>query len=70
MSAHNAYVVSKDRGHAYHQWATFHNVLEDLATDIVGETRADRDPRADRAQTRTCSANTLAGTDDCKSLCP
>ena len=44
VSVHNTYVVAKDQGHAYHrqQWPTFLDFLEDLASDLVGDTRADR----------------------------
>ena len=51
VSAHNAYVVAKDQGHAYHsrQWPTFLDFLEDLSNDLIGDTRADRSPQHPRA---------------------
>ena len=61
VSAHNAYVVAKDQGHAYHrqQWPTFLDYLEDLASDLVGDTRADRAPQLPRLPARPLRTHTL-----------
>ena len=44
VSAHNAYVIAKDKDHSHYrqQWPTLLDFLEDLADDLVGETRVDR----------------------------
>ena len=61
VSAHNAYVVAKDQGHAYHrqQWPTFLDFLEDLASDLVGDTRSDRAPVLPRLPARPLQTHTL-----------
>ena len=61
VTAHNAYVVAKDQGHAFHtqQWPTFLDFLEDLATDLIGDTRADRAPQLPRLPGRPLQTHTL-----------
>ena len=61
VSAHNAYVVAKDQGHACHrrQWPTFLDFLESLASDLIGDTRADRAPQLSRQPERPLQTHTL-----------
>ena len=61
VTAHNAYVVAKDQGHAFHtqQWPTFLDFLEDLATDLIGDTRADRAPQLPRLPGLPLQTHTL-----------
>ena len=51
----------KDEGHAYHreQWPTFLDFLEDLASELVGDTRTDRVPPLVRCPERSLQTHTL-----------
>ena len=61
VSAHNAYVIAKDQGHSHHrqQWPTFLDFLEDLADDLIGETRVDKAPRLPRLPARPLQTHSL-----------
>lgn len=61
VSAHNAYVVARDQGHDHHRrlWPTFLDFLEDLASDLVGDTRADRSAPLCRQPERPLQTHTL-----------
>ncbi|KAI0221338.1 hypothetical protein LSAT2_027303, partial [Lamellibrachia satsuma] len=61
VSAHTAYVVEKDQGYACHrkQWPPFLDFLEDLSSDLVGDTRADRAPQLPRLPDSLLQTHTL-----------